>query len=216
VRNAFGKIGVSSRARLRQLISSITTGYHLHARNAILSLPLLGINTAFPPDARRTHGGCSHLPTGQPGSQASGGDAETSTNPASREDAMTVTATPGTAPRTGSRHRAVAIGLGWVELTASKALKHDLANITDALVFLTRITAQATAHVHSRTSLWPQVIPTTAIALAAVGALIALYAGTGRERNTSTRQHSETATAAGYFTSHRCLWHSQQNQKGWC
>jgi hypothetical protein len=128
---------------------------------------------------------------------------------------MTVIAMTGTAPRTGSRHRAVAIGLGWVGLTASKALKHDLANITDALVFLTRITTQATAHVHCRTSLWLQVIPATAIALAAVGALVALYAFTGRERNTSPRQRSETATAAGYFTSHRCLWHSQQTQKGW-
>ena len=125
---------------------------------------------------------------------------------------MTVTATPGT----GRRHRVVAIGLGLGGLTATKALKHDLANITDALVFLTRITAQATAHVHIRTSLWPQVIPPTAIALAAVGALIALYAGTGRERNMSPRQRSQTATAAGYFTSHRCLWHSPQAQKGWC
>jgi hypothetical protein len=90
---------------------------------------------------------------------------------------MTATSMPGTAHRTGSRHRVVAIGLGWVGLTASKALKHDLANITDALVFLTRITAQATAHVHNRTSLW-QVIPTTAAVLTTVGALIALYVAT--------------------------------------
>jgi hypothetical protein len=125
--------------------------------------------------------------------------------------------TPGTVDGSSrGRHRVVAIGSGLGGLAATKALRHDLVNIADVLVFLTRITAQATAHVHSRTSLWPQVIPTTAVVLAAVGALIALYAGTGRERNISPRQRSQTATAAGYFTSHRCLWHSQQAQKGWC
>jgi hypothetical protein len=124
-------------------------------------------------------------------------------------------ATPGTVKETGRRHRVVAVGSGLGGLAATKALRHDLVNIADVLVFLTRITTQATAHVHSRMSLWLQVIPTTAVALAAVGALIALYACTGRERTTSSRQHSETAVAAGYFTSHRCLWHSQQPQKGW-
>lgn len=104
---------------------------------------------------------------------------------------MTLTAIPGTAHRTGSRHSVVAIGLGWVGLTASKALKHDLVNITDALVFLTRVTAQGTARVPNPTSLWPQVTPTAAAVLTTVGVLITLY-----------------VTAATYLRCHR--------QKGSC
>lgn len=59
-----------------------------------------------------------------------------------------------TGPLRATRHRIVAIGWGLGGLTATKALKYDLANITDALVFVTRITAQGTAHVHNPTSLW--------------------------------------------------------------
>jgi hypothetical protein len=129
---------------------------------------------------------------------------------------MTVTATPGTAPRTGSRHRAVAIGLGWVELTASKALKHDLANITDALVFLTRITAQAKSHVHSQTSLWLQVVPATAAALTTIGVLIAVYAAIISERKKAERRTYEMATAAEYFSCDGRLALSQRTPKGWC
>ncbi len=90
---------------------------------------------------------------------------------------MTVTATPGT----GRRHRVVAIGLGLAGLTATKALKHDLANITDALVFLTRITAQGTSHVNQK-SIWLQVIPTTAAVLATLGVLVTLYVAVARGR----------------------------------
>jgi hypothetical protein len=90
---------------------------------------------------------------------------------------MTVTATPGA----GRRHRVVAIGLGLAGLTATKALKHDLANITDALVFLTRITAQGTSHVNQK-STWLQVIPTTAAVLATLGVLVTLYVAVARGR----------------------------------
>ena len=95
---------------------------------------------------------------------------------------MNVTAMPDTARECGWLHRVVAIGSGLGGLTATKALKHDLVNIADALVFLTRITAQGTAHVHNRTSLWLQVIPTTAAVLTTVGVLITLYVTIVRER----------------------------------
>jgi hypothetical protein len=88
---------------------------------------------------------------------------------------MTATAMPGTAHGNGWRHRVLDIGSGVGGLTATKALKHDLVNIADALVFLTRIAAQGTAHVHNRTSLWLHVIPTTAAVLTTVGALVVLH-----------------------------------------
>jgi hypothetical protein len=84
---------------------------------------------------------------------------------------MTATAMPGT----GRRHRVLAVASGFGGLSASKALKHDLVNITDALAFLTRITAQGTAHVHSQASLWLHVMPTTVAGLTAVGALVTPY-----------------------------------------
>ena len=91
---------------------------------------------------------------------------------------MTVTAMPGA----GRRHRVVAIGSGFGGLTATKALKHDLANITDALAFLTRIFAQGTAHIHTHASLWLYVIPTTAAVFTTVGVIIALCAASILER----------------------------------
>jgi hypothetical protein len=95
---------------------------------------------------------------------------------------MSVTGMPDSAHGCGWRHRVVAIGSGLGGLTATKALKHDLVNITDVLVFLARITAQGTAHVHNRTSLLLQVIPTTAAALTTIGVLITLYVAIIRER----------------------------------
>ncbi len=113
-------------------------------------------------------------------------------------------ATPGTLDGSGWRHRVVAIGSGLGGLAATKALKHDLVNITDALVFLTRMTAQGTAHVHSRTSLWLQAIPTTAAASTTIAVLIALYIAfvRGRKRASAHRQRYEIATAARYFSCH--------------
>jgi hypothetical protein len=149
------------------------------------------------------------------------------------EDAMTVTAMPDAAHGCGWRHRVVAIGSGLGGLTATKALKHDLVNITDALVFLTRITAQGTAHVHNRTSLWLQVIPTTAAVLTTIGVLITLCITIVRGRKrapheggshqaqldalySAGRQTYEIVTAAGYFSRHGRLRRSQQTLKGWC
>jgi len=129
---------------------------------------------------------------------------------------MTVTAMPDAAHGCGWRHRVVAIGSGLGGLTATKALKHDLVNITDALVFLTRITAQGTTRVHNRTSLWLQVTPTTAAVLTTIGVLITLCITIGRELKRAPQERSETATTAKYFTCHRCLWHSQRTRKGWC
>src|ERR1700738_3880523 len=73
------------------------------------------------------------------------------------------------------RHRFVAIGSGLGGLTATKALKHTQVNITDALVFLTRVTAQGTSHVANQTRLWLQVIPATAGVAATIGVLITLH-----------------------------------------
>lgn len=146
---------------------------------------------------------------------------------------MTVTAMPDAAHGCGWRHRVVAIGSGLGGLTAMKALKHDLVNITDALVFLTRITAQGTAHVHNRTSLWLQVRPTTAAVLTTIGVLITLYIAIVRGRKrapreggshqtqmnalySAARQRHETATAARYLSRLGRLWRSRRTSKGWC
>ena len=100
---------------------------------------------------------------------------------------MSGTAMPDTAQGCGWRHRVVAIGSGLGGLTATKALKHDLANITDAVVFLTRFTSQGTAYVHNPISLWLQATPATAAALTALGVLIALYAVINRERTATLK-----------------------------
>jgi hypothetical protein len=148
------------------------------------------------------------------------------------EDAMTVTAMPDAAYGCGWRHRVVAIGSGLVGLTATKALKHDPVNIADALVFLTRITAQGTAHVHNRTSPWLQVIPTTAAVLTTIGVLITLYITIVRGRKraprdggshqtqmdalySAARQLHETAIAARYLSRLGLLRRSQWTRKGW-
>jgi len=86
-----------------------------------------------------------------------------------------MSATPSPVHITGRRHRIVAIGSGFGGLTATKALKHAQINITDALVFLTRITAQGTSHVVNQPSFWVQVIPATAAVATTIGMLIALY-----------------------------------------
>jgi hypothetical protein len=116
--------------------------------------------------------------------------------PTNEEDVMTVTAMPDTGHGSGWRHRVVAIGSGLGGLTATKALKHDLVSITDALVFLTRITAQATAHVNSRMSLWLQVIPTTAAVFTSVGVLITLYVAIIRKRKSVAAQCNSVVTAS--------------------
>jgi hypothetical protein len=90
---------------------------------------------------------------------------------------MTATAMPGT----GLRHRVVGTGCGFVRSTATKALKHSEADITDALPFLTRI-ARGTAHVHAQTPLWLHVIPTGGPVLTSSGLLVALYVTIARER----------------------------------
>jgi hypothetical protein len=117
---------------------------------------------------------------------------------------MTATAMPGT----GRRQRVVAIGSGFGGLTATKALKHDLVNITDVVAFLTRITAQGTAHVHNQMSLWLQVVPTAGAAFATVGVLITLYV--------ATVPHQGSGSAASDSMRHGSLWRSQRTPKGWC
>jgi predicted metal-binding membrane protein len=123
--------------------------------------------------------------------------------------------TPGTAHRSGRRHRVVAIGSGFGGLTATKALKHDLVNIADVLAFVMRIAARGTAHVHAQASLWLHVIPTTAAVFTAVGVLITLYAAIIRERKSAERPHYEITTAAGYFSYDGRLRRPQRTSKGW-
>jgi hypothetical protein len=123
--------------------------------------------------------------------------------------------TPGAVHRSGWRHRVVAIGSGFGGLTATKALKHDLVNIADVLAFLTRMTAQGTAHVHNQASLWLHVIPTTAAVFTTVGVLIALSAAIIRERKSAESLRYEIVTAAEYFSYDGRLWHSQRTRKGW-
>ncbi|HME79171.1 MAG TPA: hypothetical protein VKI00_26995 [Mycobacterium sp.] len=88
---------------------------------------------------------------------------------------MTVSVTsPAPPDGTGQQHRFVAIGFGFGGLVAAKALKHAQLNITDALVFLVRITAQGTSRLAHQTSLWVQLIPAAAAVGITVGALMTL------------------------------------------
>jgi len=91
-------------------------------------------------------------------------------------EARPLPATPDTMNLSGRGHRVVAIGSGLGGLIATRALKHDLVTIADVLVFLTRVAAQGKAHVGNRTSLWLQVMPTTAVLLTTLGLVVALCA----------------------------------------
>ncbi|ORW90463.1 hypothetical protein AWB92_19755 [Mycobacterium sp. IEC1808] len=81
-----------------------------------------------------------------------------------------------TMPGADRLHRLVAVGSGFVRLTATKALKRSLTDIADVLAFLTRITGRGVAQLHTQ---WLQVLPTTVATVAGVGVFIALYAATG-------------------------------------
>jgi len=113
---------------------------------------------------------------------------------------------PRTAHRSDRRHRVVAIGSGLGGLTATKALKHDLVSVSDAVAFLTRLTAQGTAHVHNQASL-PQVLPTAGPVFAAVGVLIALYV--------AIIPRWRSGTAAGDFIREGSPRRWQRTGKGW-
>jgi hypothetical protein len=87
------------------------------------------------------------------------------------------------------RHRVAAIGFGFGGLIAAKALKHAQLNITDALVFLARFSAQGTSHLVNQTSLGAQVIPATAAVAITMGVLIALpVAAVGRRSKYAVAQ----------------------------
>ena len=84
-------------------------------------------------------------------------------------------ATPDTVRGTDRRRRVAAVCSGFGGLTATKALKHAEMNITDAVVFLVRITAQGTSYIVNQTPPWIQDIPAIAGLAAAVGAIIGLH-----------------------------------------
>src|ERR1700753_1366583 len=71
----------------------------------------------------------------------------------------------------GHRHALLAIGSGFTGLTATKALKFSQMNVTDALVFVTRIAAQSMSHLASQGSQWTPFAPAvvTASVLLALG-----------------------------------------------
>jgi hypothetical protein len=121
----------------------------------------------------------------------------------------------GTGPLPGTRHRVMAIGSGFGGLTATKALKHDLVNIADALAFVMRIAARGTAHVHAQASLWLHVIPTTAAVFTIIGVLITLSVGMIRNWTSAVRPRYEIATAAKYLNYAARLRRSQRTPKGW-
>jgi hypothetical protein len=83
----------------------------------------------------------------------------------------TFSASPGVA---GQRHALLAIGSGLAGLTATKALKFSQVNITDALVFVTRIAAQNISHVAGRAPEWAPFAP--AVATASVLIVLAVAA----------------------------------------
>jgi hypothetical protein len=84
---------------------------------------------------------------------------------------MTVIATlPASRGVAGRRHSILATGSGLTGLTATKALKFSQVNITDALVFVTRIAVQSTSHFVNQSSHWTPFLP----AVVKVGVLIAL------------------------------------------
>ncbi|MGZ4583005.1 MAG: hypothetical protein ACXVYI_01375 [Mycobacterium sp.] len=95
---------------------------------------------------------------------------------------------------TGRWHRLAATGSGYGRLTATKALKRVQMDVTDALVFLTRIGARGTAHVVNQPSLWLLVIPITAATLTAVCLLLILLAALTRERKRAMQRSLSTAT----------------------
>ena len=84
---------------------------------------------------------------------------------------MTVAATCSALPGAAGQRRAIlAISSGLTGLTASKALKFSQVNITDALIFVTRIAVQSTSHFVSQSSHWTPFLP----AVVKAGVLIAL------------------------------------------
>jgi monoamine oxidase len=149
---------------------------------------------------------------------------------------MTLPAPPEAYLETGllpaTRHRVVAVGSGLGGLTATRALKHDLANIADAVVFLTRMAAQGTSHVVSQTSPWVQVIPATTAVLTTFGVFVTLHVTvargwktaphTGRNHRTqidalysADRRRYEISAAASHSSCNGCLWRSRRTSKGW-
>jgi hypothetical protein len=83
----------------------------------------------------------------------------------------------------GQRHALLAIGSGFTGLTATKALKFSQMNITDALVFVTRVAAQSISHLASQASQWTPFVPAVvtasvllALAVAAVANIVEIIA----------------------------------------
>jgi hypothetical protein len=106
-------------------------------------------------------------------------------------------ATPDTVRETDQRRRVAAIGSGFGGLTATKALRHAEVNITDAVVFLVRITAQGTSYVVNQTPLWLQVIPAIAGLAATIGALIALHVPRTPRRGRASSRTAALCSAGG-------------------
>jgi hypothetical protein len=101
----------------------------------------------------------------------------------------------------GRRHTILATGSGFTGLTATKALKFSQVNITDALVFVTRIAVQCASHSVSQASLWTPFVPAVvkasvliALAVVAVANIAGLIAA-----QPSSRWTTPSAMAADSF-----------------
>ena len=117
---------------------------------------------------------------------------------------MTVIATLSTSPGVaGQRHAILAIGSGLTGLTATKALKFSQVNITDALVFVTRIAVQWTSHFASQASHWTPFVPAVvkatvliALAVAAVANIAELIAAQPSSRWTIPERRAADSSYA--------------------
>jgi hypothetical protein len=97
------------------------------------------------------------------------------------EDAVTVNATlPASLPLCCERRHGADGRSGLTRLITMKVLKHSDADTPDTVASLMRITARGAAQIHSQTSLWLDVAPMSAAALAAVGMLVAVYGAISR------------------------------------
>ena len=131
---------------------------------------------------------------------------------------MTVTAALSAPPDvTGQRHAILTIGSGLTGLAATKALKLSQLNITDALVFVTRIAAQGTSHFVSQTSHWTPVVP--AVVTVSVLFALSVAAVAGIAKLIAAQPNSRSATQsydAGWFVLRRiALRRSRPVAKGW-
>ena len=131
---------------------------------------------------------------------------------------MTVIATFSTSPGVaGQRRTLLAIGSGLTGLIATKALKFSQVNITDALVFVTRIAVQWTSYFASQATPWTPFVPAVvkatvliALAVVAVANIAELIAAQPSSRRTIPERRGSR-----FLLCHNALQRSRSITKGW-